>query len=74
MIDVYGSENVGIKISPLNRNNSMFDSNPLETFSYLLKELDKLKIAFVELRRQDPYSSKIDKENNIIPQFTDIFA
>jgi len=67
VIDVYGRENVGIKLSPQNRTNSMFISDPFETFSYLLNELDKLKIAFVELRRQDPFSCKIDKENNIVP-------
>ena len=50
VIDVFGCENVGIKISPSSRSNSMYDSNPLATFSYLLNELDKLKIAFVEVR------------------------
>lgn len=28
----------------------MFDSNPLDTYSYLLKELDKKNIAFVEIK------------------------
>lgn len=28
----------------------MFDENPVETFTYLFKELEKRKIGFIELR------------------------
>jgi N-ethylmaleimide reductase len=40
---------IGIKISPTNRHRDQFDENPEETYSYLLKELDKRNIGFVEL-------------------------
>jgi N-ethylmaleimide reductase len=46
---VYGSDRVGIKLSPVSRYNDMFDSDPVATFTYLLKELNKKKIAFAEI-------------------------
>jgi hypothetical protein len=40
---------VGIKLSPISRIQDMFDENPIETYSYLLKELSKRGVGFVEL-------------------------
>jgi N-ethylmaleimide reductase len=40
---------IGIKLSPISLVHDMFDENPLETFSHLLKELSKRNIGFVEL-------------------------
>ena len=49
LISVFGKGRVGIKLSPVGRFNDMFDSNPLETFTYLLRKLDEKGIAFVQL-------------------------
>lgn len=49
LISVFGKGRVGIKLSPVERLNDMFDSNPLQTFTYLLQKLDEKGIAFVEL-------------------------
>jgi N-ethylmaleimide reductase len=51
LTSVFASDRVGIKLSPVGRYNDMFDSNPIGMFSYLLKELNKRKISFVELVR-----------------------
>lgn len=51
---VYGADKVGIKLSPTGRYNDMYDSNPLELLKVLLKELEKRKIAFVEVKRHGP--------------------
>lgn len=40
---------VGIKLSPISRIQDMFDENPVQTYGYLLKELSKRGIGFVEL-------------------------
>jgi N-ethylmaleimide reductase len=40
---------IGIKLSPTGRFNDMFDEHPVETYAYLLKQLDNRKIGFVEL-------------------------
>lgn len=51
LISVFGADKVGIKLSPTGRYNDMYDSNPKEVTKYVLKELEKKKIAFVELKR-----------------------
>jgi N-ethylmaleimide reductase len=47
--DVYGSDRVGIKLSPSNTFYGMHDSNPLAIFSYTLAELDRFKLAYIHL-------------------------
>ena len=37
-------------MSPVSRAGDMFDDNPVETFGYLFRELEKRNIAFVEIR------------------------
>lgn len=32
----------------------MYDENPIETYSYLMQELDKRNVGFVELREPSP--------------------
>ena len=50
LIDVFGADRVGIKLSPTGRFLEQFDSDPLATYAHLLAELDKRKIAFVQLK------------------------
>nr|BAJ93795.1 predicted protein [Hordeum vulgare subsp. vulgare] len=49
LIEVFGCGKVGIKLSPVGRFQDMYDSDPIATYSYLLKELEKKNIAFVQL-------------------------
>ena len=44
---VWGAERTGIKISPSTRNNDMMDSNPLETFGTLVRELGGMRVGYV---------------------------
>jgi 2,4-dienoyl-CoA reductase-like NADH-dependent reductase (Old Yellow Enzyme family) len=53
LISVFGADKVGMKITPNGRFNDMFDSDPISLFKYLLSELQKRKIAFVEIARMD---------------------
>jgi 2,4-dienoyl-CoA reductase-like NADH-dependent reductase (Old Yellow Enzyme family) len=48
---VIGSSRVGVKLSPGGRYNDMFDSNPQSILDYLLPQLNKRKICFVEVSR-----------------------
>eukprot|EP00340_Litonotus_pictus_P009533 CAMPEP_0170515890 /NCGR_PEP_ID=MMETSP0209-20121228/2277_1 /TAXON_ID=665100 ORGANISM="Litonotus pictus, Strain P1" /NCGR_SAMPLE_ID=MMETSP0209 /ASSEMBLY_ACC=CAM_ASM_000301 /LENGTH=336 /DNA_ID=CAMNT_0010800597 /DNA_START=123 /DNA_END=1133 /DNA_ORIENTATION=- len=48
---VMGAGRVGVKISPAGRYNDMFDSNPKSLLDYLLPQLNKRKIGFVEIIR-----------------------
>lgn len=50
LIAVYGADRVGIKLSPTGRFLDQFDSDPLQTYSALIRELEKRKIAFIQLK------------------------
>ena len=47
VIDVWGAGKVGMHLAPRGDAQSMGDSNPLATFSYVASELGKRKIAFI---------------------------
>ncbi len=47
VIGVWGPERVGYKISPYFSGYSTSESNPIETFSYLVEQLSALKIAYL---------------------------
>ena len=49
VIDVWGADRVGYRISPTGAFNSMSDSNPQHTFSHLTEQLNNLGIAFLHV-------------------------
>jgi 2,4-dienoyl-CoA reductase-like NADH-dependent reductase (Old Yellow Enzyme family) len=49
-IDVWGPGRVGMHLAPRGDSHSMGDSNPLETFTYVARELGRRKIAFIAAR------------------------
>ncbi len=51
--DVFGSENVGVRLSPLNSFQSMKDSDPVGLITWLAKRLNEYRLAFVHLMRSD---------------------
>jgi N-ethylmaleimide reductase len=46
---VWGADRVGICFSPGGVINDMHDSNPLATFSHVLRELNRFKLAYAHL-------------------------
>ena len=46
---VWGADRVGIRFSPGGVFNDMHDSNPLATFSYVLRELNRFHLAYAHL-------------------------
>ncbi len=49
-ISVWGADRVGVHLSPQGESHDMSDANPLETFSYVARELGRRKIAFLFVR------------------------
>lgn len=49
-VEVWGKDRVGLHLSPRGASHSISDSNPLATFGYVMKELDRRGIAFVCIR------------------------
>jgi N-ethylmaleimide reductase len=51
--DVWGADRVGVRISPLNAFNTMFDSNPGKTFGTLVTELAGFGLAYLHVVEED---------------------
>lgn len=49
VIDVWGRERVGIRVSPTGSFNDMHDENPVETYGVLARRMNELGIAFIEV-------------------------
>jgi N-ethylmaleimide reductase len=49
VIEVWGADRVGYRISPNGTFNSMWDTNPVQTFSYLAEQLNKLGIVYLHV-------------------------
>jgi N-ethylmaleimide reductase len=54
LIDVWGPERVGVRLSPLNSFNDMADSTPEETFGYAIDQLNHLRLAFLDIVEPSP--------------------
>ncbi len=64
VIDVWGADRVGYRISPNGGFNSMSDSNPVQTFSYLAEQLDKLGIVYLHV--VDPVTDGIKRVSPLL--------
>lgn len=53
VVEVWGSDRVGLRISPLNSYNSMADSDPVGLVTYLASELDRRNLAYLHVMRGD---------------------
>ncbi len=49
VIDVWGAERVGYKLSPQFAGYSMSNSNPVATFSHIAEELNRLNIGYIHI-------------------------
>jgi N-ethylmaleimide reductase len=52
-IEVWGSGRVGLRVSPLNSYNSMKDSYPVGTFTWLAEKLNEYPLAYLHVMRSD---------------------
>lgn len=57
VISVWGADRVGMHLAPRGDAHDMGDANPLETFSYVARELGRRKIAFIAAREHQAPSS-----------------
>lgn len=51
--EVWGSDRVGLRISPLNSYNSMIDSDPIALATWLARRLNDFDLAYLHLMRAD---------------------
>lgn len=65
VINIWGSDKVGVRLSPVNSYNSMKDSNPQKLTSYVASELSLLKVAYLHMMRSDFFG--IQKDDVMTP-------
>ena len=49
LVDVWGATRVGVKLSPSNRFNGMFDADAAETWGHLVRALDRRSLGYIHL-------------------------
>ncbi|MFZ3231483.1 MAG: alkene reductase [Pseudobdellovibrio sp.] len=49
VIDIWGSDRVGIRFSPVSPANDMHETDPMKTYSYLAEKMNPMKLAYVHL-------------------------
>jgi N-ethylmaleimide reductase len=54
LIDEWGGERVGVRLSPTNPYNDIADSNPAATFSTAARELNRLGVAYLHIVEPGP--------------------
>lgn len=59
VVGVWGADRVGVRLSPLNPNNDMSDSNPQATFSHAARELARHRLAYVHVL--EPQATSADQ-------------
>jgi N-ethylmaleimide reductase len=52
-IEVWGCDRVGLRVSPINSYNSMIDSDPIATYTWLATKLNDYNLAYFHLMRAD---------------------
>lgn len=49
VVDVWGSDRVGIRLSPSGKVGSMSDRDPMALFTYVVQQLDPLNLAYIHI-------------------------
>lgn len=57
---IWNSTRVGVRLSPENSFNSMFDSSPLQSFSYFVDQLNSKNLAYLHILQGDMGASPVN--------------
>lgn len=57
--EIWGSDKVGIRLSPENTFNDMFDSNPQTHFDYIVEQLNARNLAYLHVLEGDMMKGKV---------------
>lgn len=74
IIEIWGDERVGIKLSPSNTFYGMGDSNAKATFSYVIDALNQFDLAYIHLMEPNEMDLKNgDVINPVLPVFRPVY-
>ena len=65
VVGVWGNDRVGIRLSPSSTFNGMSDSNPEDTFGYLVEQLNRFNLAYLHLL--EPGESDLRHGGHAVP-------
>ena len=71
VIEVFGADKVGVRLSPTGGFNDMSDSNPAETFVTAVKALNKYGLAFLHMVEEFPGEEASDADKAVIKAVLD---
>lgn len=72
LIEVWGRERVGVRLSPWGKNSGMGDSNPVALFTYVAKELGRLGVGYIHILENAP-GHPLAPATSILPAVRDVF-
>lgn len=61
VIKVVGADRTALRITPSGRFNDIYDSDPIKTYSYLAQELNKRKVAYLEIKEAAETDKPVDQ-------------
>jgi N-ethylmaleimide reductase len=67
------SRKVGIRISPMGTFGDVHDANPLETFSYLVSQLNNCNLAYIHVNRPDWLGGTFEGFDDLLRSLRDIY-
>lgn len=66
LVNVWGGDRVGVRISPSGKYGTMSDSNPAETFGYFVTQLNRFNLAYLHII-EPRIRGYLDLEENVPP-------
>ncbi len=67
--DVWGSDKVGLRLSPVNSYNSMRDSDPKALTAWLAEKLNNFNLAYLHVMRSDFFGEQDEDVLNVAQQY-----
>jgi N-ethylmaleimide reductase len=67
------SRKVGIRISPMGTFGDVHDANPLETFSYLVEQLNSRNLAYLHINRPDWLGGTFEGFDELLRKLRDLY-
>lgn len=71
VLEVWGNDRVGVRLSPTGTFNDMGDSNPLETFSVAVEKLNQYDLAYLHIVERFPGIESSGSDLNIVKTLRD---
>jgi N-ethylmaleimide reductase len=73
VVDVFGADRVGYRLSPYFAGYSMSDSNPIETFTHIAKELNARKLGYLHVSEAVAGPMKAEGKVRVTPFLRAVF-